>query len=87
MEDTLLIGDHILVQRFPAPNVMREDIIVFIYPPDRRQRFVKRVIGMPGDRIRISDKVVYLNGTALDEPYAVHKTPYTPTRTCSIIMW
>src|ERR1039457_3550110 len=44
--------------------------------PDRHQTFVKRVIGVPGDRIRISEKVVYRNGTALKEPYACHKTEY-----------
>lgn len=76
MEDTLLAGDRVLVQRYPKPKVSRGDIIVFIYPIDRRQTFVKRVIGVPGDRIRISNKIVYRNGAALGEPYAVHKTDY-----------
>ena len=77
MEDTLLVGDRILVQRFPAPSVARGDMIVFVDPIYRRQTFVKRVIGMPGDRIRISGKTVYRNGAALREPYAVHKTDYS----------
>ncbi len=77
MEDTLLIGDRILVRSFPKPTVARGDIIVFRYPVDRRQTFVKRVIGVPGDRIRIREKAVYRNGAALKEPYAVHKTEYT----------
>jgi len=76
MEDTLLAGDRVLVQRFPKPSPARGDMIVFVYPIDRRQTFVKRVIGLPGDRIRISGKTVYRNGAALDEPYAVHKTDY-----------
>jgi signal peptidase I len=76
MEDTLLIGDRILVRRFPRPSPGRGDMIVFVYPIDRRQTFVKRVIGIPGDRIRIVGKVVYRNETALTEPYVVHKTEY-----------
>jgi len=76
MEDTLLAGDRVLVQRFPKPSPARGDMVVFVYPNDRRQTFVKRVIGVPGDRIRISGKIVYRNGAALNEPYAVHKTDY-----------
>ena len=76
MEDTLLTGDRVLVQHFPEPKPARGDMIVFVYPIDRRQTFVKRVIGVPGDRIRISNKIVYRNGAALGEPYAVHKTGY-----------
>jgi signal peptidase I len=74
MEDTLLPGDHVLVRRFPKPSPACGDMVVFIDPADRRQRLVMRVIGVPGDRIRISGDVVYRNGAALDEPYAVHKT-------------
>ncbi len=89
MEDTLLIGDHLLVDKLsyapPGPvskhvlpyrDVKRGDIIVFRYPIDIRQTFVKRVIGVPGDRIRIVNKQVYLNGRKLDEPYKYHKTEY-----------
>jgi signal peptidase I len=76
MEETLLIGDRILVQRFPKPSPERGDLMVFAYPIDRRQTQVKRVIGVPGDHIRISEKIVYRNGAALKEPYAVHKTEY-----------
>jgi signal peptidase I len=79
MEDTLLIGDRILARRIPKPRVEEGDIVVHIYPIDRRQTFVKRVIGVPGDRIRISNKVVYRNGAALQEPYAQHKTEYQDT--------
>src|SRR5665213_1587398 len=89
MEDTLLIGDHVLVDRLacapagaiskhflPYADVHRGDIIIFRYPLDIRQTYVKRAMGLPGDRIHIVDKTVYLNGHALDEPYAIHKTNY-----------
>jgi signal peptidase I len=76
MENTLLIGDRILAQRFPKPSLTRGDLIIFRYPIDRHQTFVKRVIGVPGDRIRISKKIVYQNGAALAEPYVIHKNDY-----------
>src|SRR5690242_15473190 len=47
MEDTLLIGDRILVQHFPRPSLGRGDMVVFAYPIDRHQTFVKRIIGVP----------------------------------------
>jgi signal peptidase I len=89
MEDSLLIGDHLLVDKLayappgtiskyllPYTPLKRGDIIVFKYPVDVRQTFVKRVIGIPGDRIRLVNKDVYLNGKLLQEPYKFHKTPY-----------
>ncbi len=89
MEDTLLIGDHLLVDKLayapagpvskyilPYSDVHRGDIIVFRYPVDIRQTFVKRVIGVPGDHIRLVNKAVYLNKSALNEPYKFHKTDY-----------
>jgi signal peptidase I len=89
MEDTLLIGDHLLVDKLayapagpvskyvlPYRPVKRGDIIVFRFPVDIKQTFVKRCMGVPGDRIRILNKQVYLNGVKLDEPYKVHKDDY-----------
>src|SRR5277367_1335542 len=89
MEDTLLVGDHLLVDKLtyapsgpaskyllPYRPVKRGDIIVFRYPVDISQTFVKRCMGVPGDRIRLVNKRVYLNGKLLDEPYVVHKTDY-----------
>jgi signal peptidase I len=89
MEDTLLIGDHLLVDKLsyappgalskyllPYTPIKRGDIIVFRYPVDIRQTFVKRVVGTPGDHIRIENKQVFLNGRKLDEPYKYHKTDY-----------
>ncbi|MBI5281648.1 MAG: signal peptidase I [Candidatus Solibacter usitatus] len=89
MEDNLLIGDHLLVDKLafapagvvsrhllPYTPVRRGDIIVFRYPVDIRQTFVKRAIGLPGDRIRLANKQVFLNGTLLDEPFKFNKTRY-----------
>ena len=89
MENSLLIGDHLLVDKLayappgpvskyilPYTQVKRGDIIVFRYPVDIKQTFVKRCMGVPGDRIKIVNKQVYLNGEPLDEPYKVHMTDY-----------
>jgi len=89
MEDTLLIGDHLLVDKLafspsgpvsrhllPYTPVKRGDIIVFRYPVDINQTFVKRCIGVPGDRIKLVDKKLYLNGHEVNEPYVYHKTEY-----------
>ncbi len=89
MEDTLRIGDHLLVDKLtyspdgaasghllPYRDVHRGDIIVFRFPVDPRQTFVKRAIGIPGDRIRLADKRLILNGHAVDEPYVYHKTDF-----------
>jgi signal peptidase I len=86
MESTLLIGDHLLVDKLayappgklsryllPYRPIKRGDIIVFRYPLDLTNTFVKRAIGLPGDRIRIADKVLYINGKAMNEPYVIHK--------------
>jgi signal peptidase I len=88
MEDTLLIGDHLLVDKLayspagaiskyilPFSEVKRGDIIVFRYPENIKDTFVKRAIGVPGDHIRLVNKQVFLNGKRLTEPYVVHKGP------------
>jgi len=89
MEDTLLIGDHLLVDKLayapagaiskyllPYEPIKRGDIIVFRYPMDIKQTFVKRAVGVPGDRIKVVDKQLYVNGVRLNEPYVYHKTDY-----------
>ena len=89
MEDTLLIGDHVWVDKvayappgrlssrlLPYKPVQRGDIIVFRPPLDTTDPYVKRIIGMPGDHIRIRNKQLFLNGKALQEPYKYHKTDY-----------
>lgn len=88
MEDNLMIGDHVLVDKMAyAPSgslsgnllpylpVKRGDVIVFRFPPDIKQTYVKRCMGLPGDRLRMVDKQLYLNGHKLDEPYVFHKSP------------
>jgi signal peptidase I len=81
MENTLLIGDYLLVDKtrygggalwdavMPYRNVRRGDIIVFHYPVNPAQHFVKRVLGVPGDRIKLVNKQVFINGASLKEPY------------------
>jgi signal peptidase I len=85
MENTLLIGDFLLVDKLhfagkpgashllPYGTIKRGDIVVFYFPVDASQFLVKRVIGMPGDHVRLRDKIVYVNGVPLQETYAVHK--------------
>ncbi|MGH9627734.1 MAG: signal peptidase I [Bryobacteraceae bacterium] len=84
MEGTVLVGDHLLVDKLtysppdqfskhllPYSEVERGDIIVFRYPLDLRENYVKRVVGVPGDRIRIVEKILYVNGKRMEEPYKV----------------
>jgi len=59
----------------------RGDIVVFKYPEDETKDFIKRVIGLPGETIEMKNKVVYINGEPIDEPYTEHKDPrYNPLR-------
>src|SRR5579872_5348224 len=88
MENTLLVGDYLLVNKLvygggggwedylmPYRRVHRGDIVVFHYPVNPAQHFVKRVIGVPGDRVRLVNKQVFVNGTALKEPYVRYNRP------------
>jgi signal peptidase I len=89
MENNLLIGDHLLVNKFvfgptetaferallPAGTIRRGDIVVFKYPEEPERDFIKRVIGLPGDKLEVRGKRVYINDTALVEPYAHYLTP------------
>src|SRR5579872_4191496 len=82
MENTLLIGDHVFVNRIqfapqshwigpllPYRDVHFQDIVVFLSPAEPGLYVVKRIIGLPGDRIHLRNGVVYRNGQALSEPY------------------
>ena len=93
MEDTLLIGDHLLVNKFvfavravlsrvlPYRDIRRRDVIVFKYPSsddeaqEPGEHFVKRVIGVPGDRIRVDHRRLFVNGQEQNEPYVRHAFP------------
>ena len=89
MEENLLIGDHLLVNKFvfgptetgaertllPVGTIKRRDIIVFKYPEEPERDFIKRVIGLPGETVEVREKKVYINGTALDEPYVHFLAP------------
>jgi signal peptidase I len=83
MENNLLIGDHLLVNKFvfgpsvsvlertllPMGTIRRGDIIVFKYPEEPDRDFIKRVIGLPGETLELKEKKVYIDGKPLDEPY------------------
>lgn len=75
MEPSLQIGDRILAYKFlyGLKNVKRGNIIVFKFPLNPRKDFIKRVIGLPGDVIKIENKEIYVNGKQLSEPYIVHR--------------
>jgi signal peptidase I len=85
MEPTLLVGDHVLVNKFilegngawyekllPYRAIRRGDIIVFKFPYEDHSDYVKRVIGLPGDRLRIIGGQVFIDGNRLVEPYVIH---------------
>ena len=89
MENNLLIGDHLLVNKFafgpaetaleqvllPIDQVRRGDVVVFKYPEEPERDFIKRVIGLPGETLQMRHKQVYIDGTALEEPYVHFLTP------------
>jgi signal peptidase I len=96
MENTLLIGDHVFVNReqfaprtrwlgpvLPYREIHHGDIVVFLSPAEPGLYVVKRIIGIPGDRLHLRDGVVYRNGQKLDEPYVIHQggeLSYNPYR-------
>ncbi len=83
MEDTLLVGDYIMVNRFiyapsdfgwerellPVRDIRRRDVIVFKYPLEPELDYIKRVVGLPGDTVEIREGYLYVNGVRQDEPY------------------
>lgn len=87
MEQTLLVGDHILVNKFlygaelpftdyHLPGLQtpqRGDIIVFKFPQDEGRDFIKRAIGLPGEKVEVRGKQVYIDTRPLSEPYVIHK--------------
>ena len=89
MENNLLIGDHLLVNKFvtaptastlertllPLRQIRRGDIVVFKYPEQPERDFIKRVIGLPGETLELKNKKVYINDKPLDEPYVHFLVP------------
>jgi signal peptidase I len=83
MEPNLLIGDHLIVNKMafaptvsaieraimPSRPIRRGDVIVFKYPVEPERDFIKRVIGLPGDRLELRRKKIHINGKPIDEPY------------------
>jgi signal peptidase I len=79
MESTLLRGDHIItVKYFADQKLNRGDIIIFPLPTDREKDFVKRIVGLPGEKLEIRQQQVYINDNVLSEPYTMHTEPPTP---------
>jgi len=89
MEPNLLVGDHLIVNKMifspavtglerallPHREIRRGDVIVFKYPEEPERDFIKRVIGLPGDRLELRRKTIYINGEPLVEPYAHLSVP------------
>jgi signal peptidase I len=87
MEPTLVIGDHILVNKFiygikipftsirlfPLYKPQREEVVVFIYPLDPSKDFIKRVVAVEGDTVKIVNKKLFINGSEAADSYAVYK--------------
>ena len=104
MEENLLIGDHLLVNKFvyaptasaieravlPVDDITRGDVIVFKYPEDPERDFIKRVIGLPGDRLELRRKKIYINDQPIAEPYVRFLEPPPPedaARTDDLRAW
>jgi signal peptidase I len=89
MENTLLIGDYLLVNKLsygirnpftnkvliPIGKPQRGDVVVFIFPQDRTKDYIKRVIGLPGDKVQVINKKVYINNKVLNIPQARFDDP------------
>ena len=89
MEPTILVGDRLLIDKFtirngfrtglpvtPRHSIERGDIVVFKFPRQPEVLYVKRTIGLPGERLEIKNKIVHINGAPLDEPYKFHSDNY-----------
>src|SRR5215469_13115325 len=93
MHNTLYTGDHLIVDKLayappgaiskhilPYEDVKRGDIIVFRHPTLITVDYVKRVIGLPGDHVKLVNKQVFVNGKPLNEPYTIHLDNFTNYR-------
>ena len=80
MQPTLYDGDFVIVNKlaYKLGDPSRGDVIIFRYPPDPdREPYIKRIIGLPGDQVRIADGMVYVNEVPLQEPYISAPPNYT----------
>ena len=89
MEPTILVGDRLLIDKFtirsgfhssfpliPSRQIQRGSIVVFKFPNNPEVLYVKRVIGLPGEILKVRDRTVFINGEPLDEPYKYHSEPH-----------
>lgn len=90
MEGTILVGDHLFMNKFlygpeipvlgwrlpTLKTIHRGDIVVFRYPVDPRETFLKRVVAVAGDQLEIREGQLFINGTAMREPYVRHQGPF-----------
>jgi signal peptidase I len=95
MEPNLLVGDHLIINKMifapaatglerallPDREIRRGDVIVFKYPEDVERDYIKRVIGLPGDRLELRRKQVHINGQPIAEPYVHLLQPASPDGT------
>lgn len=81
MEPTLVSGEYVIVNRisYRLGSPKRGDIIVFHFPRDPKEEYIKRVIGLPGDEVEVKNNAVYVNGQHLDESYLKVTTNYIGT--------
>ncbi len=88
MEASLMVGDHIIVDKFalaprldseggmlPIRDIRRGDVVVFKFDREPEKDYVKRVIGLPGDEVRVDNKSLFVNGKEAVEPYVHHDDP------------
>lgn len=86
METSLMVGDHIIVDKFalgprmdfeggilPIRQIHRGDVVIFKFDREPEKDYVKRVIGLPGDEVKVDNKALYVNGKAVVEPYIHHE--------------
>lgn len=85
MENSLMVGDHIIVDKFalgprldfeggilPMREIRRGEVIVFKFEREPEKDYVKRIVGLPGDEVKVEDKILYVNGKPMSEPYVQH---------------
>ena len=90
MEQSLMVGDHIIVDKFalaprmdfeggllPLREIQRGDVVVFKFDGEPEKDYVKRVIGLPGDEVRVESKALFVNGKPAQESYAHNDDPET----------